>query len=58
VVTVHGVTDRARLHERVPTLCFSVAGVDATAVAAGWRHATSASERPLFSPRLMARLGL
>src|SRR5258708_39515468 len=34
-LTVHGVTDRARLSERVPTLCFSVAGAAAGAVAEG-----------------------
>ncbi|PYR42121.1 MAG: hypothetical protein DMF95_29245, partial [Acidobacteria bacterium] len=34
-VTVHGVTDRERLGERVPTLCFSVAGLESAAVAGG-----------------------
>src|SRR5207249_9355505 len=27
-VTVHGVTHRSRLHERVPTLCFTVDGIE------------------------------
>src|SRR5476649_867403 len=34
-LTVHGVTDRARLHERVPTFCFSVNGREASAIAEG-----------------------
>ena len=42
-LTVHGVTDRARLHERVPTLCFSVAGHSAPPLLKGWRRAASAS---------------
>jgi cysteine desulfurase family protein (TIGR01976 family) len=58
-VTVHGVTDRARLHERVPTLCFSVAGFDASAVAAGLAaRDVGVRSGHMYSPRLMARLGL
>jgi len=58
-VTVHGVTARDRLRERVPTLCFSVAGRDAAAVA----DALAAREigvrsGHMYAPRLMARLGL
>src|SRR6185369_12639437 len=34
-LTVHGVADRARLDERVPTLCFSVAGRSASDIAEG-----------------------
>ena len=41
-VTVHGVTDRGRLHERVPTLCFTVAGREASAIADGLAAQTSA----------------
>jgi cysteine desulfurase family protein (TIGR01976 family) len=41
-VTVYGVTDGARLNERVPTLCFTVAGYESPAVAAGLARATSA----------------
>jgi selenocysteine lyase/cysteine desulfurase len=58
-VTVHGVTDRERLHERVPTLSFSVAGVSSAAIAdrlalgeIGVRFGH------MYSPRLIARLGL
>ena len=58
-VTVYGVTDRARLYERVPTLCFSVAGVDASAVAAGLAaRDIGVRSGHMYSPRLMARLGL
>jgi cysteine desulfurase family protein (TIGR01976 family) len=57
-LTVYGVTARERLHERVPTLCFSVAGHSASAIADG----VSAREvgirsGHMYSPRLMARLG-
>ena len=34
-LTVHGVTDRARLDERVPTLAFTVEGQDSGAIARG-----------------------
>ena len=58
-VTVHGVAARDRLHDRVPTLCFSVARHDASAVA------DRLAERDIglrsghmYAPRLMARLGL
>ena len=58
-VTVHGVAARDRLHDRVPTLCFSVARHDASSVA------DRLAERDIglrsghmYAPRLMARLGL
>jgi len=58
-LTVHGVTDRARLHERVPTLCFSVAGVESSAIAAGLASRdVGVRSGHMYSPRLMARLGL
>ena len=58
-VTVYGVTDRARLDERVPTLCFSVAGLDSSAVAAGLAtRGVGVRSGHMYSPRLMARLGL
>ena len=56
---IHGVTDRRRLAERVPTLCFTVSGVDASAIAE--RMATrdvGIRSGHMYSPRLMARLGL
>jgi len=58
-LTVHGVTDRSRLHERVPTLCFSVAGFDPSTIAAGMAaRDIGIRSGHMYSPRLMARLGL
>ena len=58
-VTVHGVTAPERLCDRVPTLCFSVAGLDSAAVAAGLaRCDVGVRSGHMYSPRLMARLGL
>jgi len=58
-VTVHGVTARDRLRERVPTLCFTVAGRDASAVAGGLAaREIGVRSGHMYSPRLMARLGL
>jgi cysteine desulfurase family protein (TIGR01976 family) len=58
-LTVHGVTDRARLDERVPTLCFSVAGRDPSAIAEGLAaRDIGVRSGHMYSPRLMARLGL
>ncbi|MFN8061137.1 MAG: cysteine desulfurase-like protein [Vicinamibacterales bacterium] len=57
--SVHGVTDRTRLAERVPTVTFTVEGVGAPALA----YALAAEDigvrsGHMYSPRLMARLGL
>jgi selenocysteine lyase/cysteine desulfurase len=53
------VTARGRLHERVPTLCFSVAGRAAAAVADGLAaRDIGARSGHMYSPRLMARLGV
>jgi len=58
-LTVHGVTDRRRLHERVPTLCFSVAGHAASAIAdALAARDVGVRSGHMYSPRLMARVGL
>ncbi len=58
-LTVHGVTNRARLHERVPTLCFSVAKRDPSAIAAGLAaRDIGLRSGHMYTPRLMARLGL
>ena len=57
--TVYGVTDRNRLHERVPTLCFSVDGRNSTAIAAGLAaHDIGVRSGHMYSPRLIQRLGL
>jgi len=58
-MTVHGVSDPHRLHERVPTLCFSVAGRDSAAIAAGLAaREIGVRSGHMYSPRLIARLGL
>ena len=58
-LTVHGVTDRARLHERVPTLCFSVAGIESSAIADGLAaRGIGGRSGHMYSPRLLRKLGL
>jgi cysteine desulfurase family protein (TIGR01976 family) len=58
-VTVHGITARDHLHERVPTLCFTVAGHAASAVAQGLAaREIGLRSGHMYSPRLMARMGL
>ena len=58
-VTVHGVTNRSRLHERVPTLCFTVDGIESSIVADGFAaRDVGVRSGHMYSPRLMARLGL
>jgi len=58
-VAVHGVAARDHLHERVPTLCFTVAGRDAAAVAdAIAAREVGVRSGHMYTPRLMARLGL
>jgi cysteine desulfurase family protein (TIGR01976 family) len=58
-VTVHGITARDRLTDRIPTLCFSVAGRSPSAIAAGLAaRDVGVRSGHMYSPRLMARLGL
>ena len=58
-VIVHGVTDRARLAERVPTLAFTVDGLASSAVADGLSaRGVGVRSGHMYSPRLIARLGL
>src|SRR5262249_37938825 len=57
-LTVHGVTARDRLGDRVPTLCFSVAGHAASAIAEGVSaRGVGIRSGHMYSPRLMARIG-
>lgn len=57
-VTIHGVTDRERLDERVPTLCFSVDGVSSGAIATGLAaRDVGLRSGHMYSPRLVGRLG-
>jgi selenocysteine lyase/cysteine desulfurase len=58
-VTVHGITARDQLANRIPTLCFSVAGRTAAAIADGLAaRDIGVRSGHMYSPRLMARLGL
>jgi cysteine desulfurase family protein (TIGR01976 family) len=58
-VTVYGVAGRDRVRERVPTLCFSIAGRDSTAIAAGLAaRDVGVRSGHMYSPRLIKRLGL
>jgi cysteine desulfurase family protein (TIGR01976 family) len=57
--TVHGVSDRTRVDERVPTFCFSIDGLDPAAVAdALAARDVGLRSGHMYSPRLMTRLGL
>jgi selenocysteine lyase/cysteine desulfurase len=57
--TLYGVVARDRLFERVPTVCFTVAGRDAPAVAAGLAaREIGVRSGHMYSPRLIGRLGL
>jgi cysteine desulfurase family protein (TIGR01976 family) len=59
LVRVHGVTDRERLDQRVPTLCFSVEGVESSAIADGLAaREIGVRSGHMYTPRLMTRLGL
>jgi len=56
---IHGVTDRDRLDERVPTLAFSVEGIRASAIADGLAaRDIGLRAGHMYSPRLVGRLGL
>jgi cysteine desulfurase family protein (TIGR01976 family) len=56
---VHGVTDRRQLARRVPTVCFSVDGLAASAMAEGLaQQGVGARSGHMYSPRLMERLHL
>jgi cysteine desulfurase family protein (TIGR01976 family) len=58
-VAVHGIIDRARLRDRVPTLCFTVDGMEPSIVADGLAaRDVGVRSGHMYSPRLMARLGL
>ena len=57
--TVHGVADRGRLHERVPTFAFSVEGVASSTIADGLAaRGVGVRSGHMYTPRLMQRLGL
>jgi cysteine desulfurase family protein (TIGR01976 family) len=54
---VHGVTDRLELAQRVPTVSFSVAGVESSAIAGALAaRGVGARSGHMYSPRLIQRL--
>jgi cysteine desulfurase family protein (TIGR01976 family) len=56
-VTVYGVTEAERLRERVPTVCFTVAGYDSSAVAAGLAaRDVGVRSGHMYSPRFISQL--
>lgn len=56
---VHGVSDRRRLDRRVPTISFTVDGIDPLAIASGLAaKEIGVRNGHMYSPRLMKRLGL
>lgn len=56
--TVHGVTARADLENRVPTVSFTVDGVEPAAIAEALaRHDVGVRSGHMYAPRLMRRLG-
>jgi cysteine desulfurase family protein (TIGR01976 family) len=56
-VTVFGITDRERLSERVPTLCFSAVGCDSTTIAQGLAaRGVGVRSGHMYSPRFLSKL--
>jgi cysteine desulfurase family protein (TIGR01976 family) len=57
--SVHGVTARADLGERVPTVSFTIGGVSSAAIASGLaERGVGARSGHMYAPRLMQRLNL
>jgi cysteine desulfurase family protein (TIGR01976 family) len=56
---IYGISDEARLARRVPTICFNIRGITPQELAAEMGAAgIGLRDGHMFSPRLMARLGL
>ena len=56
---IYGVSDPARVHERVPTICFNMPGIaPAAVVTAAAAAGIGIRDGHMYSPRLMRRLGL
>ena len=57
--TIYGITEDARIHERVPTLCFNLPTVaPAKVTEAMARAGIGIRDGHMYAPRLMKRLGL
>ena len=56
---VYGVTDKNRLHERVPTLCFNLPNISPARVTEEFANNNiGVRDGHMYTPRLMKRLGL
>lgn len=56
---IYGISDEARLFQRVPTICFNIPGVTPQQIAADMGEAgIGLRDGHMFAPRLMKRLGL
>lgn len=56
---IYGISDEARLAQRVPTICFNIPGVTPQEIAADMGEARiGLRDGHMFAPRLMKRLGL
>jgi cysteine desulfurase family protein (TIGR01976 family) len=57
--TVYGITDRAHISHRTPTLCFNLAGISPASVTEELaKRNIGVRDGHMYSPRLMKRLGL
>jgi cysteine desulfurase family protein (TIGR01976 family) len=57
--TVYGIHDESRLHERVPTVCFNLPGLQPARVTEGMAEAgIGVRDGHMYAPRLMRRLGV
>ena len=57
--TVYGIHDESRLHERVPTVCFNLPGLQPARVTEGMAEAgIGVRDGHMYAPRLMRRLRL
>jgi cysteine desulfurase family protein (TIGR01976 family) len=57
--TVHGIADKTRIRERVPTLCFSLPNASPARVTEALaQQAIGVRDGHMYAPRLMTRLGL
>jgi cysteine desulfurase family protein (TIGR01976 family) len=57
--SIYGITDKARLQERVPTFCFNLPGIHPAHVTEAMANAgIGVRDGHMYAPRLMRRLGL
>ena len=57
--TIYGIQDESRLHERVPTVCFNLPGLQPARVTEGMADARiGVRDGHMYAPRLMRRLGV